>query len=167
MSDQLVALPRSAQSARAIEPESTQNSTIIRETSLLICLSAFCHGTLLLRPAAVISIVSTTIATSPRHSEHNPTSNRLPSLTAPEKLVIVTSWRHLQHQTLDSNSFLLLLGMPAHNLAAGVVNLGMDSMGISFRGHAFFQFLASLEVRHILGRHLYLTARSGITPLTR
>src|SRR4030065_2227776 len=98
--------------------------------------SAVCHGALLYDPAAVICVVSTSLATSPRHSEHKPTSNRSPSLTTPEKLVIVTSWRHLQHQNTESNSFLLLLGMPAHNLAAGVVNLGMDSMSISVIVHA-------------------------------
>jgi hypothetical protein len=45
--------------------------------------------------------------------------------------MIVTSWRHLLHQTLESKSFLLLLGTLAHNLAAGDVNFGMDLMGIS------------------------------------
>jgi len=34
---------------------------------------------------------SINLATSPRHSEHEPTSNKSPALTAPEKLAIVTS----------------------------------------------------------------------------
>src|SRR4030065_1946604 len=93
--------------------------------------SAVCHGALLYDPAAVICVVSTSLATSPRHSEHKPTSNRSPSLTTPEKLVIVTSWRHLQHQTLESSSFLLLPGMFAHSLAGGGVTLGVGSLGCS------------------------------------
>jgi hypothetical protein len=84
-----------------------------------------------------LQLISITLATSPRHSEHKPTSNKSPALTAPEKLMIVTSWRHLPHQALESKSFLLLFGMLAHNLAAGAVNLGMDSMGISVRVHTF------------------------------
>jgi hypothetical protein len=36
-------------------------------------------------------LISITLATSPWHSEHKPTSNKSPALTAPEKLVIVTS----------------------------------------------------------------------------
>ncbi len=35
--------------------------------------------------------ISITLATSPWHSEHKPTSNKSPALTAPENLVIVTS----------------------------------------------------------------------------
>src|ERR1019366_6817808 len=76
-------------------------------------------------------LISITLATSPRHSEHKPTSNKSPALTAPEKLLIVTSWRHFPHQTLESNCFFVSLGMVAHNFAAGAVNLGMDSMVIS------------------------------------
>jgi len=52
-------------------------------------------------------LISITLATSPRHSEHKPTSNKSPALTAPEKLLIVTSWRHFPHQTFESSSFLL------------------------------------------------------------
>jgi len=81
--------------------------------------------------------------------------------------MIVTSWRHLPHQTLESKSFLLLSGMPVHNLAAGAVNLGMDSTGISVvRVHTFSHFLAGFEVRHMLGRNLYLGTRFGIAPLS-
>jgi len=124
---------------------------------------SLCHITL---QKAVIHTVSITLATSPRHSEHKPSSNRSPALTAPEKLVIVTSWRHFPHQTFDSSNFFVSLGILAHNLAAGAVNLGMDSMGISVRVHTFSQFLASLEVRHILGWHFYLVTIFWITPQT-
>ena len=125
-----------------------------------------------LPPASVVGVlylqfISITFATSLRHSEHKPTSNKSPALTAPEKLTIVTPWRHLPHQTLESNCFLLLLEMLAHILAAGAVNLWVDSMGISVRVHAFSQFLASLEVRHILARNLNFTARFGVAPFTR
>jgi len=125
------------------------------------------YDTLLRHPTFVIIVISTIFATSPRHSEHKPTSNRSPSLTTPVKLVIVTSWRHLQHQTLDSNSFLLLLEMLAHKLAAGAVNFGMDSTGISVKLHPFSQLLAGFEARHILGRHVYLATGSGVAALTR
>ena len=39
----------------------------------------------------------------------------------------MTSCWHFPHQTLESNCFLLSSGMVAHSLAAGAVNLGMDS----------------------------------------
>jgi len=68
--------------------------------------------------------------------------------------MIVTSWRHLTHQTLESNSLLLLFGTLAHNLAAGAVNFVVDSTGISVRMHTFSQSFAGLEVRHILRAHL-------------
>ena len=70
-------------------------------------------------------------AISPRQSEQTPTSNKSPALTTPEKLVIVTAWPHLPHQTLESNFFRASGGMAAHNLAAGSVNLGMDSVGMT------------------------------------
>ena len=73
-------------------------------------------------------ITSTNRATSPWHSEHEPTSNKSPLLTAPVKLLIVTSWRHFPHQTFDSNCFLVSAGIAAHSVAAGSVNLGIDSM---------------------------------------
>jgi hypothetical protein len=167
MSDQLVTLLRSAQPAQALVAESPQNKTKIRKANFFMRIFAACYDTLLHRPAFAIVVVSTTLATSPRHSEHKPTSNRSPSLTTPVKLVIVTSWRHLQHQTLDSNSFFPLLGMLAHNLAAWVVNLGMDSMAISVRVHSFSQFFAGLEARHIFGRNLHLATGSGVAPLMR
>lgn len=67
-------------------------------------------------------------ATSPRHSEHFPTSNGSCDLTTPVKFVIVTSCPHLPHQTLDSNSFLVSSGMAAHNLEASPVKFGVASM---------------------------------------
>jgi len=70
-------------------------------------------------------------ATSLRHSAHLPTSNKSPAFTAPEKLVIVTSWRHSPHHTLESNLLRMSAGMASHSLAAGAVNVGMDSTGIS------------------------------------
>ena len=72
-------------------------------------------------------LCSITLAISPWHSEHFPTSSRSPDRTAPEKLVIVTSWRHAPHQTLDSSRFLMSAGMAAYSLAAGGVNLGSVS----------------------------------------
>jgi hypothetical protein len=73
---------------------------------------------------------SITLATSPWHIEHLPTSSKLPALTAPEKLIIVTSWRHFPHQTLESSILRVSAGIATHNLAAGAVNEGMDLMGI-------------------------------------
>jgi hypothetical protein len=95
------------------------------------------------RHKAVIHFDSITLATSPRHSEHKPTSNKSPALTAPEKLAIVTSWRHLPYHTVESKSFLLLLGMLAHNLAAGAVNVAMDPMGITTQHNITREFLAA------------------------
>jgi hypothetical protein len=68
------------------------------------------------------------LATSPRHSEHFPTSSKSCDLMTPVKFVIVTSCPHLLHQTLDSNSFLLSSGMATHNLEAGRVKFGVSSM---------------------------------------
>jgi hypothetical protein len=48
----------------------------------------------------------------------------------PEKLVIVTARRQSPHQTFDSSILRVLAGMDFHNLAAGAVNLGRDSMAI-------------------------------------
>ena len=103
--------------------------------------------------------------TTTAHSEHKPTSNKLPALTSPEKSMIVPSWRYLPHQTLERKSFLLLLRMPVHNLAAETAISGMDSTSISVRVHSLSHFLAGLEVRHILGRHLHLDTRLGISRL--
>jgi len=50
-------------------------------------------------------------------------SSKSPPLTAPVKLVIVTSCLHLPHQMLDSSSFLASGGTVAHSLAAGPVKL--------------------------------------------
>ncbi len=64
---------------------------------------------------------STSRATSPMHSAHLPTSNKSPDLTAPEKFVIVTAWRHVRHHTLASSNFRVSGGMAFHSLAAGAV----------------------------------------------
>jgi len=71
--------------------------------------------------------LSITLATSLWHSEHVPTSSRSPDLTAPEKFVIVTSWRQEPHQTLESSRFLMSAGIAAYSLAAGGVNVGRVS----------------------------------------
>ena len=41
---------------------------------------------------------------------------------------MMTLCRHFPHQTFESNCFLASAGMAAHMVAAGPVNLGMDSM---------------------------------------
>jgi len=46
---------------------------------------------------------SITLATSPRHSPHLPTSSKSPPLRVPVKLAMVVSRRHRPHQTLDSS----------------------------------------------------------------
>ncbi len=71
---------------------------------------------------------STSRATSPWHSAHFPTSNKSPDLTAPEKLLMLTAWAHVRHQTLASSSFRVSGGMAFHSLAAGAVKLGKVSM---------------------------------------
>ena len=71
---------------------------------------------------------STSLATSSRHSEHFPTSNKSRDLTTPVKFVIVTACPHLPHQTLESKTFLTASGTVDHNLAAGPVNCGSGSM---------------------------------------
>ena len=70
---------------------------------------------------------STTLATSPRHSAHWPTSSSAPPLTTPVKFLIVTECRQFTHQTLASSSSLLSALMADHSLAAGGVNFGIDS----------------------------------------
>lgn len=45
---------------------------------------------------------------------------------------MVTSCLHFQHQTLESSNFLCSVEMFAHSLAAGAVNLGIDSMVMIF-----------------------------------
>ena len=69
-------------------------------------------------------------------------SSKSPPLTAPVKLVIVTSCLHLPHQMLDSSSFLASGGTVAHSLAAGPVNLGVDStfMKMSLAPSLLFDF---------------------------
>lgn len=67
-------------------------------------------------------------ATSPRHSEHFPTSNKSCDLTTPVKFVIVTSCPHLLHQMLDSNSLLVSSEIAAHIAVAGPVKFGVASM---------------------------------------
>lgn len=74
---------------------------------------------------------SITLATSPWHSAQRPTSSRSPPRTAPEKLVIVTSWRHAPHQTFDSRSLRVSGGIAFHSLAAGAVKLGKVSTFMS------------------------------------
>ena len=76
----------------------------------------------------LFQFTSTTRAPSPWHSEHKPTCNKSPLLTAPVKLLMVTSWRHFPHQKLESNCFLATVGMPVHRVATGPVKLGIDSM---------------------------------------
>ena len=71
---------------------------------------------------------SITRATSPWHSAHLPTSSKSPDFTAPVKLVMVTSWRHVPHHTLDSSSFLFSVEIRDHKAIAGFVKLGIDSM---------------------------------------
>src|SRR3989338_11537362 len=78
-------------------------------------------------------------ATSPRHSEHLPTSSKSPALTAPVKLVIVTSWRHFPHQTLESSILRVSAGIAAHRLAAGGGYFGVGLMGLRFLRCFFFK----------------------------
>ncbi len=71
---------------------------------------------------------STSLATSPMHSAHLPTSNKSPDLTAPEKLLMLTAWAQVRHHTLASSSLRVSGGMAFQSLAAGAVKLGSVSM---------------------------------------
>ena len=59
-------------------------------------------------------------------------SNKSPALTTPVKLVMVTVWLHLPHQTFASSILLLSAGMAAHSLAAAIENSGIDSTVMAF-----------------------------------
>lgn len=72
----------------------------------------------------VVDVYSTTRATSPPHSAHLPTKSKAPLFIAPLKLVIVTSWRHLPHQTFVSSSWRTFAGMAYQRWRAGGVSSG-------------------------------------------
>jgi len=65
----------------------------------------------------------------------------------------------------DMGTKMILGSFPLVTMATETAISGMDSTSISVRVHSLSHFLAGLEVRHILGRHLHLDTRLGISRL--